>query len=121
MPTGARLNRFGRTRRILRTRDFGRVYQGCRSAADQYFVVYAAPNAMPASRLGLSVGKRVGNAARRNRVKRLLREAFRTARQLPAGFDFVVVARKDACNAAWETVKLSLVNLALMASNRWET
>jgi ribonuclease P protein component len=52
-------------------------------------------------RLGLSVGRRVGGAVDRTRVKRVLREAFwEEARQLPADFDYVVVARPDALGLA---------------------
>ena len=54
-----------------------------------------APNGGP--RLGVSVGRRVGGAAERNLVKRLLREAFwSVATGLPGGHDYVIVARADA-------------------------
>jgi len=52
-------------------------------------------------RLGVSVGRKVGGAVERNRVKRLLREAFwATADELPDGHDFVVVARPDSAELA---------------------
>jgi ribonuclease P protein component len=57
-------------------------------------IVYGAPNGLPVTRLGLSVSRKVGGAVQRNRVKRLLREAFRAVQHdLPAGLDLVVVAR----------------------------
>ena len=57
----------------------------------------AGPNGLDRPRLGLSIGKRVGNAVARNRVKRRIREAFRLLKPtLPAGLDLVVGARPHA-------------------------
>lgn len=66
--------------------------------------MYAFPRASGGdSRLGLSVGRRIGGAVERNRVKRLLREAFAAvAPALPPGHDFVLVARPDAGRLAEE-------------------
>jgi ribonuclease P protein component len=70
------------------------VYDGRRCERTGPLVVYARPNGTDQVRLGLSVGRRVGGAAVRNRVKRLLREAFRHARAaLPAGYDVVINVR----------------------------
>lgn len=57
--------------------------------------VFALPGATAApSRLGISIGRRVGHAVRRNRIKRLLRESFRLLRpSLPQPYDLVVVVR----------------------------
>jgi ribonuclease P protein component len=57
-------------------------------------VVHALPNTLPHCRLGLSVSRRVGTAPRRNRIKRLLREAFRVMQHdQPGGYDLVIVVR----------------------------
>ncbi|HEY5199172.1 MAG TPA: ribonuclease P protein component [Solirubrobacteraceae bacterium] len=81
--------------RLSRSAEFDRVYRQGRSVANKYLVLYAFPRAdADLPRLGLSVGRKVGGAVERNRVKRLLREAF-GERQASAwaGYDVVVVAR----------------------------
>lgn len=86
-------------RRLSRSGDFDRVYREGRSHASRYLVVYAFPRAGEGAepRLGISVGRKVGGAVDRNRVKRLLREAFwKVGVTLPEGHDFVIVARPDA-------------------------
>jgi ribonuclease P protein component len=88
----------GRRRRISRSADFERVYREGRSHASRHLVLYAFPRTQPGDpRLGVSVGRRVGPAVERNRVKRMLREAFwNLAPELPPDHDFVLVARPEA-------------------------
>jgi ribonuclease P protein component len=87
-------------RRLSRSAEFERVYRQGRSKGNRFLVLYAFPRAEGDSegpRLGLSVGRRVGGAVDRTRVKRVLREAFwEEARRLPAGSDYVVVARPES-------------------------
>jgi ribonuclease P protein component len=87
-------------RRLSRSAEFERVYRQGRSKGNRYLVLYAFPRddeAEEGPRLGLSVGRRVGGAVDRSRVKRVLREAFwEEAGRLPAGSDYVVVARPES-------------------------
>jgi ribonuclease P protein component len=89
-----------RRRRLSRSAEFERVYRQGRSKANRFLVLYAFPREQGSDegpRLGLSVSRRVGGAVDRTRVKRVLREAFwAEAERLPAGSDYVVVARPDA-------------------------
>ena len=93
----------GRKRgRLSRSGDFDRVYRDARSHSNRYLVLYAFPrdddgtDPDPDVRLGVSVSRKVGGATERNAVKRALREAFWSLDdRLPAGYDFVLVARPD--------------------------
>jgi ribonuclease P protein component len=84
--------------RLSRSAEFERVYRQGRSVANRHLVLYTFPNASTERpRLGLSVSRKVGGAVERNRVKRLLREAFAQAEDdLLSGQDVVVVARPPA-------------------------
>jgi ribonuclease P protein component len=85
------------SRRLSRSAEFERVYRQGRSIANRHLVLYSFPNSSaPQARLGLSVSRKVGGAVDRNRVKRLLREAFaRVEAELAPEQDIVVVARPE--------------------------
>ena len=82
----------GRSKRMIRKGDFDRTFAGRCTAGDGLVVVYVLPNGLDHPRVGLAVGKRHGNAVQRNRLRRLLREAFRLEQHnLQAGFDYLLV------------------------------
>jgi ribonuclease P protein component len=93
-----------RHHRLSRSRDFDAVYRHGRSVSTRYLVLYwferdEGPEEVP--RLGLAVPKAVGTAVIRNRIKRRLREIFRTrSAELPQDHDYVLVVRPGLAEAA---------------------
>lgn len=85
--------RFPKRMRLLRASEFERVFAARASAADPWIVLYGATNDLDCPRLGLTVSRRIGGAAARNRWKRLLREAFRLAKDRLPPLDLVCVPR----------------------------
>jgi ribonuclease P protein component len=92
---GRRDYRFPRKLRVVHARQFDAVFKGRVRATAGPLVVWAAPNELEHSRLGLAISRRAGRAAVRNRMRRLIRESFRLMRDdLPRGYDLVVSARR---------------------------
>ena len=83
-----------KTRHLRSPAEFAAVYDARVRESRGPLMAYAKPNALGYPRLGMSVSRKLGTAVRRNRIRRLLREAFRLLQHdLPAGYDFVVVVR----------------------------
>lgn len=89
---------FPRTARLTHAREFDAVYGARLRKSLGPLTMYARPSETGRVRLGLAVGRRVGNAVERNRIKRLLREAFRLSRQ-----EFLAVLRPAEQEAAAAT------------------
>ena len=94
-------------------RGFRRLYQKGKSAVDPFLAVYCRKNRLGFSRLGLTVGTKVGHAVVRNRVRRRLRESYRVHEdRFRPGYDIVVVARGRAAGARYAQLERSLLRLA---------
>lgn len=102
-----------REHRLTDKRDFQKVFHHGNSFANRYLVLYYLKNRnSDVFRVGFSVSKKVGKAVVRNRVKRLLREAFRLDKErINEPYDFVVIARPSAAELTFEQIRQNVQHL----------
>jgi ribonuclease P protein component len=82
--------------KLRRPAEFRKVYESGAKAGDDHLLVFAMRNDLGVTRIGLSVSRKHGSAVARNRIKRLLREAFRLDQHdLPVGLDLILIPRPD--------------------------
>ncbi len=103
--------------RIKKNEEFQKIFKRRQSCANRQFVIYKYKNdQFDHFRLGLSVGKKIGKAVTRNRVKRYIRQAFTELRDdLDPSYDYIVIARKPAADMNYHEVKKSLVHVLKIA------
>lgn len=112
---------YPREYRLRNSREFDRVFAQQQKASDRFLLVFVADNDLGWTRLGLSVSKKHGNAIRRARLKRLLREAFRLKQhQLPRGWDLIVIPRQNS-GGTLEDYRRSLMRLTHKLAKRFTT
>lgn len=101
---------FGKALRLRKRWEFLAVQRQGKRLHGRYLVVIARLTGPDeATRLGITVSRKVGNAVVRNRLKRLIREAFRVQQHdLPASLDIVVVAKRSAVDATLSEIKREL-------------
>ncbi len=103
--------RFGKGARLRRRSEFLAVQERGRKLHAGAYVVIALDNELGRPRLGVAVSTRVGNAVVRNRVKRWVREAWRSRSAELASMDVVVIARSSAPGAGLAGARRALAAL----------
>lgn len=82
------------TETINKNKNFLFIYKKGISIVGRAVVVYYRRNGLPLNRIGITTSKKIGNAVKRNRARRVIRAAYRdTEEKFPIGFDIVIVAR----------------------------
>ena len=110
--------KFPKVVRVRSRLDFAAVYERGVRISDGCLSLAVLSNDRPTSRLGLAVSKRCGNAVRRNRLKRRLREVFRQSRaDLPTGLDLIVQPRADT-PLKLDVLRQSLISLVKRAARK---
>lgn len=106
-----------KAQRVKSEKDFQRVFKQGTSFANRQFVVYLYEKKdQPHFRLGLSVSKRLGNAVKRNQIKRYIRQAFLELKdELRQDVDYVVIARNPASQMDFHQTKKSLQHVLRIA------
>ncbi len=99
--------------RVKKQSEFQHVFDHGKSVANRQFVVYFVVKERQAHfRVGLSVSKKLGNAVKRNHIKRCMRQLFQQLEDdIRQEYDFVVIARKPVATMTFEEMKQSLVHV----------
>jgi ribonuclease P protein component len=98
------LMKFRPAERIRRRAEFQEVYSRGLKAHSRYATVFLLPNERGVGRLGIAATRKLGDAVRRNRAKRLIREIFRR-NKIASGFDVVVVPKRDLLDASLDALE----------------
>lgn len=98
--------------RLVSRAEFDAVYRTGRRRSSRQFTVFVAPNGLPESRFGMSVGRALGGAVVRNRIRRRVREILRLSRrEIPSGWDIVVHPRASVAGAEFALLRGELLEL----------
>ena len=96
---------------------FRRSYRRGKELVSPYFVIYATPNRRVMPRLGITVGKKLGGAVKRNRAKRVITAAFRQCLPyIKPNYDFIIVARTRILDVKSTVVADSMLKLMRQAN-----
>ncbi len=97
---------------LKKNHEFRRLYSRGRSAVSPFFAVYCRRTGRKVNRIGITTGVKLGCAVQRNRVRRRIREMYRTNEErFSPGYDLVVVARTRAVYSRYGEMERSFLHL----------
>lgn len=109
-----RQNSFPKRERLLNRRDFVNLNRLGKRSHTKHFLLILKENHTGIRRFGITVTKKTGNAVRRNRVKRLLREYYRLNKNsFSIGYDFVIIGKKNSFLLNYADIKEELGEIIL--------
>jgi ribonuclease P protein component len=118
-PPAAPDARFPKSNRLLRRPQFSRVFDTGLRIQGRFLTVLLTPNETGQPRLGIVASRKLGNAVKRNRAKRLIREAFRrTEPPTGRGVDLVVIPRREIFDAAYSNLESDFRNALRRGAQR---
>ena len=82
--------------RVNKRQDFDNIIRKKQSFANRQFVIYYQENKLDHMRLGISVSKKLGKAHERNKLKRYVRESFKTRKDFLKNYDIIIIVRPAA-------------------------
>lgn len=82
--------------RVKKSQDFDNIIRKKQSFANRQFVIYYQENKLDHMRLGISVSKKLGKAHKRNKLKRYVRESFKTRKDFLKNYDIIIIVRPAA-------------------------
>lgn len=97
---------------LKKNHEFQRLYRHGTSAVGGSLVIYCRKNRLRRNRVGLTASTKLGNAVKRNRARRRMREVYRlNADKLRPGWDLILVARTRTLFAPWAELNATFSRL----------
>ena len=105
---------FPKKERLLNRKDFVNLNRSGKRYRTAHFTAIVGKNGLDISRLGITVSKKTGNAVKRNKVKRQIREFYRLHKNhLPKGYDIVIIANRGADGLVFRKITEELGEIIL--------
>lgn len=112
-------HRFTKKEHLRKKKEFQIVFDKGNGFGNDQIIIYALLNKSPVSRLGLVVGRKFGNSVKRNRFKRIIREAYRLNKNLLGkGVDLVVIPKAGLADISLSLVEDKFKNLLIQINEQ---